>query len=105
MYAVNQVWPVHAPTPHLASCCSQAHFTLYIVIYKGTVDFGLRITTDRSLIAYSDADWAGCPDDRRSTTGYCIFYGPNLISWSSRKQRTVSRSSAEAEYRSLAKQA
>lgn len=71
---------------------------------KGTLDAGLHIGTSSptTLTAYSDADWAGCPDSRRSTSGFCIYLGDNLISWSSRRQTTVSRSSAEAEYRSVA---
>ncbi|GKD00296.1 ribonuclease H-like domain-containing protein, partial [Tanacetum coccineum] len=53
------------------------------------------------LISYIDADWAGCPATRCSTSGYCVFLGDNLLSWSSKHQHTLSRSSAEAEYRGL----
>ena len=52
--------------------------------------------------AFSDADWAGCIEDRRSTGGFAVFLGSNLISWCARKQTTVSRSSTEAEYKALA---
>lgn len=54
------------------------------------------------IVAYSDADWAGCPDTRRSTSTYCVYLGGALVSWSSKRQAAVSRSSAEAEYRAVA---
>ncbi|KAJ0436511.1 putative RNA-directed DNA polymerase [Helianthus annuus] len=99
-YVVQQVCLfMHAPR--------DSHFAFLkpILRYiKGTIDYGLRLTPSAtsSLVAYYDADWGDCPDSRRSTSGFCVFLGNNLISWSSKRQQTVSRSSAEAEYRGVA---
>ncbi|XP_021980057.1 uncharacterized mitochondrial protein AtMg00810-like [Helianthus annuus] len=90
---------MHAPRePHY-------QFLKRILRYvKGTIDHGLLLSPSSStaLTAYSDADWGGCPDSRRSTSGYCVYMGSNLISWSSKRQSTISRSSEEAEYRGMA---
>ena len=68
------------------------------------MSFGLHLykSSISKLVGYIDADWGGCPDTRRSTSGYCVFLGDNLISWSSKRQPTLSKSSAEAEYRGVA---
>nr|GEV42651.1 hypothetical protein [Tanacetum cinerariifolium] len=85
----------------------QPHFSALKRILRyiqGTMDYGLQLfsTSTTDLVAYSDADWAGCPTTRRSTSGYCVFLGNNLLSWSSKRQPTLSRSSSEAEYRGVA---
>ena len=70
---------------------------------RSTLTHGLLLhrSNTTQVSAYSDSDWASSLDDRKSTSGFCIFYSGNLISWASRKQRTVARSSTEAEYRAL----
>ncbi|XP_061336883.1 uncharacterized mitochondrial protein AtMg00810-like [Gastrolobium bilobum] len=71
---------------------------------SGTVSHGSIInpSSNFNLAAYCDSDWGLDLDDRRSTSGFCIFFGSNLVTWSSKKQHVVSRSSTEAEYRCLA---
>ncbi|GAU43783.1 hypothetical protein TSUD_378080 [Trifolium subterraneum] len=76
-------------------------------VNKGTLHHGLLLqpclsSPPFSLRAYSDADWATDQDGRRSTSVSCIYFGSNLISWGSKKQQLVARSSTEAEYRSMA---
>jgi histone deacetylase 1/2 len=71
---------------------------------QGTINHCLHIkpSTDLDIHGFSDADWATNVDDRKSTAGQCVFLGETLVSWSSRKQKVVSRSSTESEYRALA---
>ncbi|CAJ2636330.1 unnamed protein product [Trifolium pratense] len=99
-YAVHVVsqFVVSPTTVHWAA-------VLRILRYlRGTQFQSLLFPSSSSLElrAYSDADWAGDPTDRKSTTGFCIFLGDSLISWKSKKQDIVSRSSTEAEYRAMA---
>jgi hypothetical protein len=98
-FAVNRVCQfMHNP--------SSAHFVAAkrILRYlKGSLDKGVLFQPGPlTLTAFTDADWAGDPVDRRSTSGITVFLGNNPITWLSKKQHTVSRSSTEAEYRSLA---
>jgi hypothetical protein len=71
---------------------------------KHTISFAFVIRRSSSTMAsvFFYADWAGCMDDRKSTGGFAVFLGPNLISWCAKKQKTVSRSSTEAEYKAMA---
>ncbi|XP_072064209.1 uncharacterized protein [Arachis hypogaea] len=99
-------YPVHVLSQFL-SAPRTIHYAavLRILRYvKGTLFHGLYFSAHSSLTlqAYSDADWAGDPTDRRSTTGYCLFLGDALISWRAKKQTFTARSSTEAEYRALA---
>jgi hypothetical protein len=99
-YSVNKVCQfLHAPT------------TLHLSVVKrilcyvhGTLGPGIHIRPSQSLLlsAFSDADWDGNADDRRSIRGFAIFLGPDLITWNACKQATVSRSSTEVEYKALA---
>lgn len=99
-YDVHQIC-LYMHNPRLPHLHTLKRILRYI---KGTLSHGLQLTRGKidSLTAYSDADWGGCPDTRRSTSGYCVFLGPNLISWSAKRQQTVSRSSCEAEYKAVA---
>jgi len=77
---------------------------LRIIQYiKGTMFHGLHylVTSPLILRAYFDADWAGDPNVRRSTFGFCIFLGDSLIYWRSEKQTLTARSSTEVGYRAL----
>jgi hypothetical protein len=72
---------------------------------KGTIDVGLRLSKPSSnevtLCGYADADWASCPESRRSVSGNLILLDGNVISWKSKKQPTLSLSSTEAKYKSI----
>ncbi|XP_026400617.1 uncharacterized protein LOC113296526 [Papaver somniferum] len=102
VYDVNKVCQfMHAPI--------EFHWGLVkrILRYlKSTSTFGILLRPSPSLqlsfSAYTDSDWVGSLDDRRSTSGCCVYLGGNIISWSAHKQKTISRSSTEADYRGLA---
>ena len=98
-FAVNLVCQ-RLNKPTVADFNLQKRVLRYI---KGTLTMGLHFTSDSdsSLKAFCDSDWAGCSERRRFTGGLCTMIGSNLISWSAKRQDSVSRSSTEAEYRCL----
>ncbi|GAV59364.1 hypothetical protein CFOL_v3_02895 [Cephalotus follicularis] len=99
-YAVQMVSQfMHSP--------KQSHMdaALRILRYlKKEPGLGILMCTENNmkLTAYYDSDWAACPMTRKSLSGYCIKLGDSLISWKSKKQATISKSSVEAEYRAMA---
>ncbi|CAJ2637864.1 unnamed protein product [Trifolium pratense] len=99
-FAINKLSQfMHKPTSlHLQ------HLKRLLGYLKATLNFGilLRKSTTLNLQAYTDAGWGGNADDRTSTSAYLIYLGGNPVLWLSRKQRTVARSSIEAEYRAVA---
>ncbi|KAM0982243.1 hypothetical protein ACFX2A_015487 [Malus domestica] len=99
-YAVNYACQFMT-TPTEAHFCLVKRILRYL---KGTWQCGLTYSAQANmdLLAYSDADWAAYINTRRSTTGYIVFLGSNPVSWQSKKQGSVSRSSTEAEYKALA---
>ena len=98
-FAVNQVCQkMHSPQAE-----DWVNLKRLLRYLKGTIARGLLFTkkSEFSLNAFRDSDWAGCSQTRRSTRGYLVYIGKNLVSWFSKRQPTVSRSSTEAEYKSV----
>ena len=99
-YAIHQV-SQYLSTPRSTHYAAVLRILRYL---KSTIFHGIFYSVQSPFVlrAFSDADWAGDPTDRRSTTSYCFLLSSSLISWRSNKQTHVAHSSTEAEYRALA---
>ncbi|XP_018628233.1 uncharacterized mitochondrial protein AtMg00810-like [Nicotiana tomentosiformis] len=100
-YAIN-IFSLFMYAPHTTHLHCVKRIFKYL---HGTITYGLFLRASSStsfILAYSDADWAGCLDSRRSTMGFAVFLSYNLISWRAKKQPTISKSSGEVEYRAIA---
>ena len=91
---------MHSPQNH--------HFEAVVRVLrylKGTIGLGITFkkTGNLDVLVYTDSDFGSCLLNRRSTTGYCTFLGGNLVTWRSKKQNVVSKSSTEAEFRAISK--
>ncbi|XP_019416403.1 PREDICTED: uncharacterized protein LOC109327693 [Lupinus angustifolius] len=98
-YAIQQL-SLYMESPH------DTHYQVVIRVLhyiKSSPSLGLFFssTSNFNLSAFANSDWACCIDTRRSITGFCILLGPSIICWKTKKQKTLSRSSSEAEYRAL----
>nr|GEV40813.1 NBS-containing resistance-like protein [Tanacetum cinerariifolium] len=107
-HACQLVWIILSQTKFAAKILERAHMQ-HCNPCKTPVDIESKLCSDGDPVSdptlcrsLADVDWAGCPVTHRSTSGYCVFLGDNLLSWSAKWQVTLSRSSAEAEYRGVA---
>ncbi|GJV67100.1 ribonuclease H-like domain-containing protein [Tanacetum coccineum] len=99
--ASGHVRVLHVPSRfHYANSFTKGRPRALLLEFRDSLK--LHVSSMTQLTAYTDADWAGCPITRRSTLGYCVFLGDNLLSWFAKRHGTLPRSSTEAEYRGVA---
>ncbi|XP_016164297.1 uncharacterized protein LOC107606792 [Arachis ipaensis] len=92
---------------HYPDCPTTTHYHVSICVLRylkqaPVAGLFFPVSSDLVLSGYSDTDWAPCIDTRRSVSGFCFYLGTSLVSWKSKKQHTIARSSLEVEYRALA---